>query len=47
MESVMKGKYLNPIALAWAAGFVDGEGCIRIAKRKNKSNPVFSLEITI
>lgn len=47
MESVMKGKCLNPIALAWAAGFVDGEGCIRIAKRKNKSNPVFSLEITI
>ena len=43
----MKGKCLNPIVLAWAAGFVDGEGCIRIAKRKNPSNPVYSLEITI
>lgn len=35
--------------LAWAAGFVDGEGCIRIAKRDpgGNANPVYSLEVTI
>jgi len=29
---------LNPLMLAWAAGFVDGEGCIHIAKQRNPGN---------
>jgi hypothetical protein len=39
----------NRAALAWAAGFVDGEGCIRIARRDpgGDANPVYSLEVTI
>lgn len=35
--------------LAWAAGFLDGEGCIRIAKRDpgTDANHIYSLEVTI
>jgi hypothetical protein len=35
--------------LRWHAGFVDGEGCIRIARRNpgNGANDIFSLELTI
>lgn len=35
--------------LAWCAGFVDGEGCIRIARRApgGNANPIYSLEVTI
>ncbi len=34
---------------AWAAGFVDGEACIRIHKQKGATgaNPIYSLEVTI
>lgn len=34
---------------AWAAGFLDGEGCIRIAKRDpgNGANFIYSLEVTL
>lgn len=34
---------------AWAAGFLDGEGCIRIARRKpgNDANNIYSLEVTV
>ena len=34
---------------AWAAGFADGEACIRIHKQDpgTGANPVYSLEVTI
>lgn len=40
---------LQLLKLAWAAGFVDAEACIRIHKRKTKNgaNAVYSLEVTI
>lgn len=35
--------------LAWAAGFLDGEGCIRVCKRNPGSgaNLIYSLEVTL
>ena len=35
--------------LGWLAGFLDGEGCIRIAQRDpgNGANSIYSLEVTI
>ena len=35
--------------LGWAAGFVDGEGCVRIARRNPGpgKNRIYSLELTI
>lgn len=45
------GKFFCMNDLAWAAGFVDGEGCIRIHKQVPKCgvnpNPIYSLEVTI
>lgn len=42
---------VNPflLKLAWAAGFIDGEGCIRIAKHSGKGwvNPIYHLQMTI
>ena len=40
------------LALAWLAGFLDGEGCIRIARRAppktaTSANPIYSVELTV
>ena len=37
------------IDAAWAAGFADGEACIRIHKQdpRTGANPIYSLEVTI
>ena len=34
---------------AWAAGFIDGEGCVRIAKHsaKDRVNPIYNLHLAI
>lgn len=42
-------KILSKAAAAWAAGFVDGEACIRIHRQdpKTGANPIYSLEVTI
>lgn len=39
----------NEIDLAWAAGFIDGEGCVRIAKNVSHSrvNPIYHVEMAI
>ena len=41
----------NPLLLklAWAGGFVDGEGCIRIARHRSKRcvNPIYNLHLSI
>ena len=41
----------DPYAVAWAAGFLDGEGCIHIAKQtypaETGRNPVYRLRICI
>ncbi len=37
----------SQLQLAWAAGFLDGEGCVRIARRRTKRNPTYSLEVTV
>lgn len=41
--------YVPKRSLEWAAGFLDGEGCIRIAKRDpgTDANHIYSLEVTI
>ena len=41
--------YVPKRSLEWAAGFLDGEGCIRIAKRNpgTDANHIYSLEVTI
>jgi len=43
------GLNVSVTCLGWAAGFLDGEGCIRVAKRNpgNDANPIYSLEVTI
>ncbi|MEO7232554.1 MAG: hypothetical protein ABIW96_07705 [Polaromonas sp.] len=35
--------------LAWAAGFIDGEGCVRIAKHsaKDRVNPIYNIQLTV
>lgn len=43
----MKRKPIDPVKLAWCAGFFDGEGCVRICRRAASPNPVYSLEISI
>ena len=37
------------LQLGWAAGFLDGEGCIRVCKRDpgGEANFIYSLEVTI
>lgn len=42
-------KMLSEIKISWAAGFADGESCIRIHKQcpGNGANPIYSLEVTI
>lgn len=35
------------LELAWAAGIIDGEGCIRLAKTVNRSRPSYSLIVKI
>lgn len=39
----------NENNLAWAAGFIDGEGCLRIAKHNNAGgvNPIYHLHLAI
>ena len=39
----------NEIDIAWAAGFIDGEGCLRIAKHANAGgvNPIYHLHLAI
>jgi hypothetical protein len=40
----------NVVDLAWAAGFIDGEGCISIHKHKSSRNPKyprFTLRLTV
>ena len=39
----------NENNLAWAAGFIDGEGCLRIAKHANAGgvNPIYHLHLAI
>lgn len=32
-------RVINPAKIGWAAGIIDGEGCIRIAKRKRINRP--------
>lgn len=43
---ILKTKKIN---LAWAAGFIDGEGCLRIAKHcvKDRVNPIYNLNLSI
>lgn len=40
---------VNGLDLAWCAGFLDGEGCIRIARRHpgGNANCIYSLEVTV
>lgn len=47
--SIALEKILSEEKVAWAAGFADGEACIRIHRQDPGSgaNPVFSLEVTI
>lgn len=40
----------DAVALAWAAGFVDGEGCIHIARQRYKSGsrrPTYQLRLSV
>ena len=42
----------HQLALAWLAGFLDGEGCVRIARRAPpktaiRANPIYSVELTV
>ena len=39
----------NEIKLAWVGGFIDGEGCLRIAKHVNAGgvNPIYNLSLSI
>lgn len=46
------GTIAHQLVLAWLAGLVDGDGCIRIARRappksSQRANPIFSLEVTV
>ena len=37
----------EPIQLAWAAGIIDGEGCIRLAPSKNNGRPSYSVMLKV
>ena len=46
------GTIEHQLALAWLAGFLDGEGCVRIARRAPpktaiSANPIYSVELTV
>ena len=46
------GTIEHQLALAWLAGFLDGEGCVRIARRAPpkpaiRANPIYSVELTV